>query len=317
MHSWTTQDMPSQEGRLAVVTGANRGIGYVTARELARAGAEVVMAGRDEGRVREAARRAAAEVPGARVRPERLDLADLSSVEAFSELLGRAGRPVNLLVNNAGVMAVPERRTTVDGFELTVGVNHLGHFALTGHLLPLLLRAPGARVVTVSAAIARSPMADPSDFQSTRHYRPMAAYAKSKLANVLFALELQRRADAAGAGPVSVAVHPGSSLTGLQRHLSRPVQRLAEVALERFVGQPVEAAALASLYAGTAPGIAPGGFYGPTGRFEARGAPGPVELPTAVGDTARARALWEASEALTRVPYVWPGGPYFEEENPF
>ncbi|MEU4211870.1 oxidoreductase [Streptomyces sp. NPDC026206] len=310
MHdSWTTEDMPGLAGRLAVVTGANSGIGYVTARELARAGAEVVVTGRDPARARLAAERIAREVTGARVRPDLLDLAALASVTGFAHRMEHGGRPVDLLVNNAGVMAVPERRTTEDGFELTVGTNHLGHFALTGRLLPLILRAPAPRVVTVSAAISRSPMAELSDVQSTHKYRPMGAYAKSKLANVLFALELQRRADAAGAALTSVAVHPGSSLTGLQRHAARPVRALAGLVLERAFGQPVDQAALPSLYAATAPGVAPGGFYGPIGRFEGRGAPGPVELPMPAGDATLADSLWEISETLTHVRYRWPTSP--------
>ncbi|MEU1308155.1 oxidoreductase [Streptomyces cinnamoneus] len=308
-HSWTIEDMPGQEGRLAVVTGASSGIGYVTARELARAGAETVVTGRDAGRARQAAERIAAEVPGARVRPDLLDLADLSSVAGFAHRMEHGGRPVDLLVNNAGVMGVHRRRTTEDGFELTVGVNHLGHFALTGRLLPLLLRASAPRVVTVSAAISRAPLADLSDLQSAGKYRPMAAYAKSKLANVLFALELQHGADAAGAALTSVTVHPGASWTGLQRYASPPVRALERVALERLFGQPVDRAALPSLYAATAPGVAPGGFYGPTGHFEQRGAPGPVELPRPARDPTLALSLWEISEALTRVRYRWPAAP--------
>ncbi|MEV4438868.1 oxidoreductase [Streptomyces sp. NPDC049577] len=311
MHrSWSTQDMPSLSGRLAVVTGANSGIGWITARELARAGAEVVMAGRDADRLREAADRLTAEVPRARLRPELLDLADLASVAVFAHRLGREpGRPLDILVDNAGVMAIPERRTTRDGFELTVGVNHLGHFALTGLLLPLLLRAPEpARVVTVSAAICRSPLAE-SDFDdllSERRYQPMGAYAKSKLANVLFAVELQHRADAAGVALTSVAVHPGTSLTGLQRHASHYTRALEGLLLERLIGQPVEQAALTPLFAATDPAAAPGGFYGPTGRFEARGAPGPVEFPRTAADLGRTRALWVLSETLTGVRWAWP-----------
>ncbi|GHF59237.1 dehydrogenase [Streptomyces mashuensis] len=306
MDSWTAEDMPDLHGRLAVVTGATGGIGRVTARELARAGAEVVVTGRDPGRARRAAEEVAGEVPGARVRPDLLDLADLAGMTGFAHRMEHGDRPLDVLVNNAGVMAVPERRTTKDGFEYTMGVNHLGHYALTGRLLPLLLRAPDPRVVTVSAAIARSPMAELSDLQSARSYHPMAAYAKSKLANVLFALELQRRADAAGATLTSVAVHPGGSATGLQRYAPRPLRFLARVALEPLVGHDVAEAALPSLYAATAAGVQPGGFYGPTGRFEQRGGPGPVELPAQTADPDLGLRLWEASEALTHVAYRWP-----------
>ncbi|GAA2717914.1 MULTISPECIES: oxidoreductase [Streptomyces] len=307
MHrSWSTEDMPAQQGRLAVVTGATGGIGYVTARELARAGAEVLVTGRDAGRARRAAERMAAEAPGVRVRPDLLDLADLASVAGFAQRMEHAGRPVDLLVNNAGVMAIRHRETSKDGFELTFATNHLGHFALTGRLLPLLLAARAPRVVTVSASLARSPMAELSDPQSTHRYHPMAAYAKSKLAGVLFTLELQRRADAAGAALACVAVHPGTSLTGLQRHAPAVLRALARLALNRLIGQPVEQAALPVLYGATAPQAEPGGFYGPTGRFEARGAPGPVELPLLAGDAELARNLWETSERLTHVRYRWP-----------
>ncbi|MEU3352959.1 oxidoreductase [Streptomyces sp. NPDC037389] len=304
--SWTTEDMPSLKGRLAVVTGATSGIGYVTARELARAGAEVVVTGRDAGRARRATEDMAREVPGARVRPDLLDLADLASVTGFAHRVEHGGRPVDLLVNNAGVMGFRHRATTRDGFELTVGTNHLGHFALTGRLLPHLLAAPAPRVVTVSAAISRSAIAELSDLQSTRKYRPLNAYAKSKLANVLFALELQRRAGAAGVPLTSAAVHPGFSATGLQRHASRPVRALARLLPGHFVGQSVASAALPTLYAATAEDVAPGGFYGPTGRFETRGAPGPVDLPTPAADATLAARLWRTSESLTHVRYRWP-----------
>lgn len=330
MNGWTAdrlpESIPSQKGRLAVVTGANSGIGEVTATALAGAGAEVVVAARDAGKARAAVERITAAVPGAVTRPEVLDLADLTSVAAFADRLTTAGRPLDLLVNNAGVMAIPDRRTTADGFELTFGTNHLGHFALTGGLLPLLLRAPGARVVTVSAMIARSRLARLDDLNSERRYRPMGSYATSKLANVLFARELQRQADAAGvgasgaaasgaaaagrpggaAGLTSVAVHPGTALTGLQQHGSRATQALIRLVLGRVIGQSVEGAALSSLYAATAPGIEPGGFYGPTGRFEGAGVPGPVRPPRAAEQPAAARELWAASEEFTGVRFAWP-----------
>ncbi|WP_052851993.1 SDR family oxidoreductase [Streptomyces avicenniae] len=306
MTAWTVRELPDLSGRLAVVTGAAGGIGFATARRLAGTGAEVVFAGRDPARVRAAAGRASREVPGARVRAAELDLADLTSVAAFAAHLSAESRALDLLVNNAGVMNPPERRTTRDGFELTFGVNHLGHFALTGRLLPLLLAARNPRVVTVSALVARSRLAEPDDPLSERGYRGMVAYITSKLANVLFAQEFQRRADAAGAGLTSVAVHPGFSLTGLQRHSSRLARAVGRGGLQRVLGQPADAAALPSLYAATVPGVTPGGFYGPTGRLECRGTPGPVKPPKAAAEPGRARELWEMSERLTGVTYPWP-----------
>ncbi|MFI5754031.1 oxidoreductase [Streptomyces sp. NPDC051569] len=309
MNDWSPEHIPGQHGRLAVVTGANSGIGEITATELARAGAEVVLAGRSPGKLRDAADRLTASVPGARVRAEVLDLADLSSVAAFAGRMTEPGRAIDLLVNNAGVMAVPERRTTADGFELTFGTNHLGHFALTGRLLPLLLKAPEARVVTVSAVIAssRAFTGGLQDPQSERRYRPMGSYARSKLANILFAQELQRRADSAGAALTSVVIHPGSAFTGLQQHGSGFTQRLARLTLGRVVGSSPEAAALPSLYAATASGIRPGGYYGPAGaRGGAAGTPKPARLPGATTDTGLARKLWDDSEELTHVHYLWP-----------
>lgn len=301
---WSVREIPDQHGGLAVVTGANSGIGEVTATELARAGATVVLAGRSPDRLREAADRIRARVPGADLIPRQLDLADLSSVAGFADEVLALDRPVGLLINNAGVMAIPERRTTRDGFELTVGTNHIGHFALTCRLLPALVVGRQSRVVTVSAMIARSRMAHGlDDLQSEHDYRPMRAYAKSKLANVLFAQELQRRADINGLPLLSVAVHPGTSMTGLQQHGSRVTQALARLLLERVIGQPTDRAALPSLYAATAPDITPGGFYGPTGRGEGRGAPGPVRPPQAASLEA-AGILWQASEILTGVAFL-------------
>ncbi|MFF2524765.1 oxidoreductase [Streptomyces liangshanensis] len=307
MSEWSPQNLPRQEGRLAVVTGANSGIGEVTAAELARAGAEVVLAGRSADKVRAAAARLTGAVPGATVRAEVLDLADLSSVAAFAGRLLESGRPLDLLVNNAGVMAIPERRTTKDGFELTFGTNHLGHFALTGRLLPLLLKAPAPRVVTVSAVIAgaRAFTGDLQDPQSVKRYRPMGSYARSKLANILFAQELQRRADAAGVPLTSVVVHPGSAFTGLQQHGSGLTRRLSKLALGRVVGSSTEEAALPSLYAATAPDVTPGGYYEPGGRRGAPEAPQPAKPPSASSDIQLATTLWTDSEEQTRVFYHW------------
>jgi NAD(P)-dependent dehydrogenase (short-subunit alcohol dehydrogenase family) len=304
-NTWTAKNIPNLEGRVAVVTGANSGVGLVTSTELARAGAHVIMAGRSLDKVREALKTITKDQPDAQLSARQLDLASLDSIAAFANGLAEEGVVVDILINNAGVMAIPERRTTADGFELTVGTNHLGHFALTGRLLPLLLQSPSPRVVAVSAQVSRGRNIDMDDLQSDERYRPMESYSKSKLGNVLFAVELQRRARQAGSNLTSVAVHPGTSMTGLQQHGSRASQAIANVILERFLGHPVEEAALPSLYAATAETVVPGGFYAPTGRFELRGAPGLVKLPPAAQDLTAASKLWDTSESLTGVHYTW------------
>lgn len=289
-------------GRTALVTGANSGIGYGTALGLARAGATVWLAGRDLAKVGQARASIAREIPGATTKFLRLDLADLSSVkEAADAVLAASGAPLDLLINNAGVMAVPERSLTTDGFELTFGTNHLGHFALTGRLLPALLRAEHPRVVTVSALVSRNKGVTFDDPQSEHDYSGMGAYAKSKLANLLFTEELARRAQ--GTGLIAVAVHPGTSMTNLQRHSSRAVQAIANLVLERFIGHTADQAALPSLYAATQPEVRSGEFIAPTGRRELRGTPGRVSLPPAAQDTAVAATLWDYSERATGVHY--------------
>jgi NAD(P)-dependent dehydrogenase (short-subunit alcohol dehydrogenase family) len=295
-------DIPSLVGKRALVTGGTGGIGFETVVALARAGAEVVVAGRAEAKVDQAVTAVRRAVDTAKVEGLVLDLASLASIDSAASAVLAAGRPLDLLINNAGVMAVPERRETVDGFELTFGTNHLGHFALTGHLLPALLAAPAARVVTVSAKVARNRGATLADPLSSESYRSgMVAYTKSKLANVVFTLELARRAS--GTGITAVAVHPGTSATGLQQHLPKYAQVLASALLERFVGQSPAQAARPSLYAATNPAVEPGDFVVPDGRGELRGAPHVAEVPAAATDPAVGRRLWELSEQLTHVAY--------------
>ncbi|MDW5325171.1 oxidoreductase [Plantactinospora sp. KLBMP9567] len=300
---WTLAEMPGQTGRTALVTGANSGVGYETSRALARVGATVIMGGRDESRLAEAATAIRAETPGARLEVRRLDLADLDSVRAAAAGVLAEGRPLDLLFNNAGVMAVPQRRTTRDGFELTFGTNHLGHFALTGHLLPALLSAGAARVVTVSAIASRWPAGGLADVNSEQAYRPMQAYAVSKFANVVFTQELARRA--AGTGLVAVAAHPGVSQTNITREVPRVLAAVNQL-LRPFLFQSTDRAALPSLYAATHPDLGGGEFVGPTGLGEGRGAPGPVRLPRQADDPEVGRRLWELSERLTGVDYAFP-----------
>ncbi|KUN28836.1 short-chain dehydrogenase [Streptomyces antibioticus] len=303
MSGWSEKDIPDQSGRTAVVTGANSGLGYVTARELARAGARVVLACRSEARGIEAGDRLVTEVPGADVEFTRLDLGDLASVRDFARSFPY-GR-LDLLVNNAGVMALPYG-TTADGFETQFGVNHLGHFALTGLLLPTLLDTPGARVVTVSSGAHAMANIDLRDLNSERRYRRWVAYARSKTANLLFTHELARRLAGHGADVVAAAAHPGYAATNLQEAGPRMagrrfVERFMAVG-NRFFAQSAEGGALPTLYAATAPDVPPDSFTGPS-LAGWRGAPGPSwRAPWAVNDRA-AELLWAASERMTGVSY--------------
>jgi NAD(P)-dependent dehydrogenase (short-subunit alcohol dehydrogenase family) len=302
MSGWGTADMPDQSGRFAIVTGANSGLGFHVAQELARAGARVVLGVRSRERGEEALGRIRAEVPTADAEVRELDLADLASVRAFAESVGE---PLDLLVNNAGVMALPERKTA-DGFEMQLGTNHLGHFALTGLLLPRLLAADAPRVVTVSSAAHRMGKIDFDDLQSTQDYQRWRAYGQSKLANLLFALELQRRADAAGAELLSVAAHPGYAATNLQyagpeMEGSRVKKLLMRVG-NLVIAQSDANGALPILYA-AAEDIPGGAYAGPGGFREARGAPTLVGMTKAAADPETAARLWERSEELTGVTF--------------
>ena len=269
--------MPRQDGRRAVVTGANSGIGFVAARELARAGAHVVLACRDARRGEAALLRVREAVPDARVQLGELDLADLASVRGFA---AARSEPLDLLVNNAGVMALPSRQETADGFERQIGTNHLGHFALTGLLLDRLLEGDDPRVVTVSSNAHKMGRMDFDDFLCERGYGRWEAYGRSKLANLLFAFELQRRADAAGLPLRSLAAHPGYSATELQGQSSRergnPLLRAGDALVNKVgnlvLAQSDEKGALPTLFAATEdlPGAA---YVGPNGPGEWRGAP--------------------------------------------
>jgi NAD(P)-dependent dehydrogenase (short-subunit alcohol dehydrogenase family) len=302
--AWTAADIPDQTGRIAVVTGSNSGIGYQTALELARHHARVVLAVRDIGRGEEALRRLRAQVPDATAELGQLDLADLGSVRAFAGSFPY--QALDVLANNAGVMAVPLLRT-VDGFETQLAVNHLGHFALTGLLLPRLLARPRSRVVTVTSWMHRTGRIDFDDLGAERGYHKWAAYSQSKLANVLFAMELQRRAEAAGLDLMSIAAHPGWAATNLQRVGPRMtgnrLQEGAAMILNRLVGQSDADGALPILRAATDPTLRGGELLGPSGPFELRGVPKLVQVANRARDRAVARRLWETSERLTGVRY--------------
>jgi len=308
MASWTVSDIPEQTGKIAVVTGANSGIGFHTALELARKGARVILACRNETRGASALSRIRTEIPSARLDLALLDLADLDSIERFADAVVGAEPALDVLVNNAAVMALPRRQTTVQGFEMQFGTNHLGHFAITGRLLPALLARPGARVVTVSSInhrMARSVGFD--DLQSERAYAPWTAYNRSKLANVLFFTELDRRFRRGGLGAISLGAHPGYSATNLQFAGPRAggttvFARLLAV-VTRLVAQSGAQGALPSLYAATALGATGGAYYGPTRLSELRGPPGPANIAKPGRDEEAAQRLWEISADLTRVRY--------------
>ncbi|MFJ9004088.1 oxidoreductase [Streptomyces canus] len=304
MSGWNETAIPGQSGRVAVVTGANSGIGYVTARELARKGARVVLACRSERRGHEARDRLLDEVPGAHTEFARLDLGDLSSVREFA-----ATYPydrLDLLINNAGVMALPYG-TTADGFETQFGTNHLGHFALTGLLLPTLLETPAARVVTVSSTAHALANIDIDDLNSERRYRRWVAYARSKTANLLFVHELARRLAAHGSDVVAAAAHPGYAATNLQTAGPRMAGRRAAERFmrvgNRFFAQSADAGALPTLYAATAPDVPPDSFTGPSlGGW--RGSPAPSWRARWTRNDQASQRLWTASEALTGVTYA-------------
>ena len=293
---WSAAQMPRLAGRRAVVTGATRGwLGLGTALELARAGAQVTLTARTEESGQEACARIAAQVPGAQVSWAWLDLASLASVRRFADERLARGEPLELLINNAGVMSLPTRQLTTDGFETQFGVNHLGHFALTGLLLPLLRKAPGARVVSLSSNLARLAKLDFANLQSEQRYSSQGAYEVSKLASLLFTRELHRRAPS---DLLSVGAHPGIASTDLGRGFSGWIQK--------HLSQPAARGALSQLYAATAPDVAGGELYGPSGWLAMSGPPHHASLFPKALDPVAAERLWAVSEELTGVRYALP-----------
>src|SRR5262245_18845310 len=294
---WTSDDVPGQHGRLAVVTGANTGLGFETAQVLAARGASVVLAVRDTEKGKRAAARIADTAPGANVTVQPLDLTSLDSIRAAADQL-RARHPrIDLLINNAGVM-FPPKQTTGDGFELQLGTNHLGHFALTGLLLEQMLPVPGSRVVTVSSLAHRiRARINFDDLQSERSYRRVGAYGQSKLANLMFTYELQRRLSGAGT-TIAVAAHPGLASTELTRN-TPPIT----ASFNGLISQQAAMGALPILRAATDPGAAGGQYYGPRGFFGTRGYPTLAHSSRQSHDTAIQRRLWAASEELTGVTF--------------
>lgn len=301
MTKWTQSDIPIQQGRTALVTGTG-GLGFEEALALARAGASVVVAGRSADKGSKALSRILAMAPSAQVRFEQLDLASLASVAAFADRISQRHEIIDILINNAGVMVPPRREVTADGFELQLGTNHLGHFALTAHLLPLLRE--GARVVSLSSVAAGAGVIDFDDLNSERSYAAMRAYSQSKLACLMFARELQRRSDAMGWGIRSIASHPGIARTDL---LHNGPGRYSPHGLARtllpFLFQPANRGALPILYAATSADAAGGAYYGPDGIAEVRGYPTLAKLPAQALDQAAAARLWQVSEALTGISF--------------
>lgn len=302
---WTIADMPSQAGKLAVVTGANSGIGWHTALELARAGGEVILTARSEAKGRDAVDRIRREIPKAKVRAEILDLASLKSIRAFAARVGGQAK-VDLLVNNAGVMAVPKREATEDGFERQLGTNYLGPFALTGLLMPALLRSEAPRVTTVSSGAANMGLRRIhfDDLQWERSYGPWKAYCQSKLADLMLMLELARRCAAAGVHLLSNAAHPGYARTNLQTSGPGRPQNAFQKMFKKLASQDAAAGALPTLRAATASDTASECYYGPDRFFQLKGDPVEIPLPKPALDQAAAKRLWALSEELTGVRFA-------------
>jgi NAD(P)-dependent dehydrogenase (short-subunit alcohol dehydrogenase family) len=299
--NWTASDIPDQTGRLAVVTGANSGLGKSIARELGRAGATVVIAVRNTDKGEQAAADIRREVASAELSVQRLDLADLASVRSFAQAFDHDH--LDVLVNNAGIMA-PPRRLTADGFESQIGTNHLGHFALTGLLLPTLLAAPAPRVVTMSSEAHWIGKIRFDDLQFEHGYNNWRAYGQSKLANLMFCFELARRAAEADTALVSVAAHPGYAATNLQ--FAGPAGRLERAVMvvgNKVIAQSADMGALPALYAATATDLPSGSFVGPDGLLGGRGHPHVVSAAAKAYDAEAWKRLWELSEQLTGVTY--------------
>ncbi len=305
---WTAQDIPDQSGKLIVITGANSGLGYESGLALARKGAHIVMACRNLGKGEAARKAILAEVADARLDLEQLDLASLESIRSFAIRFQQQHRKLDVLLNNAGIMAIPAGKT-VDGFETQFGTNHLGHFALTGLLLETLLATPASRVVTLSSTAAEMGRIHFDDLMLDRSYERWKAYAQSKLANLIFTVELQRRLESAAAGCISVAAHPGFASTNLQyAGLSQGNAVLSYTLTRMFMplAQSAEMGALPELYAATMPDVKGGEYFGPDGFSQVKGYPTRVapRFNQTWRDPETARRLWQVSEELTGVTYT-------------
>lgn len=302
---WTAAQIPSQAGKVALVTGANSGIGYQAALELARHGAHVLLGCRSAEKGQAAFERLHREAPGASAEVVELDMASLASIRAFASQFAARSIPLDLLINNAGVMALPTREVTADGFERQFGTNHLGHFALTGLVMPQLLAAPAPRVVTVASLAHRNGKIDFNNLQSERRYKPWDAYGESKLANILFAKELERRAELVHSKLISLPVHPGVSQTSIVANGpgASDVKTRILFSVAKFLTSQDAEGALPTLYAATSPDAHGGDYIGPDGFMEFKGSPTVVK-PRANGlDSAVGQRLWTVSEEITGVVY--------------
>lgn len=315
MTNWTAIDIPFQRDRTAIVTGTG-GLGFQDALALARAGANVIIAGRNPLKGATAVNQIRQDVPGANVTFGVLDLASLDSIEAFAESLRSSHDSLDLLINNAAVMTPPKRFATADGFELQFGTNYLGHFALVAQLLPLLRKGNKPRVVSLSSVAARSGAINFDDLQAQRSYRPMPVYSQSKLACLMFALELQRRSDAAGWGIQSIAAHPGISRTDL---LPNGAGAWSVPGIARrymwFLFQPAAQGALPTLFAATSPQAQGGSYYGPDKLSETRGYPTVAKIPPQALDRGAAVRLWTESEGMTGAVFPPIGSSQWSSES--
>ncbi|MHC4052223.1 SDR family oxidoreductase [Bradyrhizobium sp. 25ACV] len=305
MIDWTTADIPSLAGKSAVVTGATGGLGYETAMALAGAGAIVILTGRNDAKGLRAIEGICERFPNALIAYEPLDLASLASVADFARRFAAGNEQLDLLVNNAGVMALPKRQQTEEGFQMQLGTNYFGHYALTAHLLPQLRRAKAPRVVNLSSLAHRSGTINFDDLQSKHSYRPWRAYCQSKLAMLMFSLELQRRSDAAGWGVSSIAAHPGFARTDLVANgpgANTFRWRIGRL-LQPLFSQSAAEGALPTLLAATSPTAEPGGYYGPNGFYEMKGAPAAAKIMPHAKDFATAAMLWDVSATLTGVSF--------------
>lgn len=305
MTDWTTADLPSLSGKTVVVTGATGGLGYETAMALAGAGAIVILTGRSDAKGLRAIEGICERFPNALIAYEHLDLASLASVAAFARRFAASNEQLDVLINNAGVMALPKRQQTEDGFEMQLGTNYLGHYALTARLLPQLRRAKAPRVVNLSSLAHRSGAIDFDDLHGKRSYRPWRAYCQSKLAMLMFALELQRRSLVAGWGVTSLAAHPGYARTDLIANGpgANTFQWRVGRWLQPLISQSAAEGALPTLFAATSPAAEPGGYYGPNGFYELKGSPMPAKIMPRAKDFAAAGMLWDVSATLTGVSF--------------
>lgn len=303
---WTSGNIASQAGRRVLITGANSGIGFETALELARKGAELILPARTQAKADSAVSRILQQAPRAHLYPEILNLAEQASVHAFANRVIEKfpGQSIDLLINNAGVMALPNREITADGFERQFATNYLGPFALTALLLPSIKAKPGSRVVTVASAVSHQGKIDFDNLQGERVYKPMLqAYAQSKLGDLIFAQELQRRLTAAGSPIISTAAHPGYAVTNLQADHVGAGLTLLMAALKPFLSQDAAHGALPTLFAAVDKEAVPGGYYGPDGIGELKGHPTAVRLAKGAMDLVVAKRLWSESERLTKVKF--------------